>query len=88
MYGWPMSILSKCRYECPKCCNTERTRYNIWDDNYAEIYCDVCAQHFASEDHGEPFEPIEEPRHDCRDMIVRQLLQGNSNPFEHDEDPL
>jgi hypothetical protein len=80
-------LIAQRGYECPKCGHSDRTLYNSWADNYAEIYCDRCAQHFASEDYGEPFEATDEPRNDCRGWIVRRLLHGVTNSFS-DEDEL
>jgi late competence protein required for DNA uptake (superfamily II DNA/RNA helicase) len=75
---------------CPKCGHSDRTRFNTWADNWAEIYCDRCVQHFASEDYDEPFTPTETPRLDVRDLIVGQLLRGVTNSFEErdEEQPL
>lgn len=67
--------------ECPGCGHSDRTLCNTWAGGYTEIYCDGCAQHFASEDYGDAFEPTEEPRHDCRDAIVRRLLGGEVEPL-------
>jgi len=74
-------LINQDGYECPGCGHSDRTQLNQWPDNYTEIYCDGCAQHYVSEDYGEPFELTDNPRHDCRGMILRQLLRGEVEPL-------
>jgi len=59
---------------CPKCGTSDRTLCNRWKDNWTEIYCDLCQQHFASADY-QPFTPTDSPRFDVQDVIARELVE-------------
>ena len=62
-------------YPCPVCRST-RTILNRWPDNYSEVYCEDCDVHFNSMDYSDPYEPSDFPKHDCRIMFVKSLVES------------